>query len=181
MTAIITVKDKDGTLWMGSDGLVSCDIQRPSRLPKQCIKKIGTERMLIGSTGAARDQQIVQHLFTPTPRPKRMSPDKYMTSVFTVELLKFLMANERAWSKKEEQFDSYFMVAYAGRIYFVDSAAATVRTANTFDACGSGASVALGVLEATRDMPARKRIRLALRAAEKYVDTVQRPFTIQKI
>lgn len=181
MTAIIAIKDKDGSMYMGCDGLVSCDFKRPSALSKTCVKKIGNEKMLIGCTGSIKDLQLIQHVFIPAPRSKKMNPDKYMLSVFTVDLLEFLMENNRAWSTKNDQYESYLMVCYAGKIYFIDSAMAVVRSSAAFDACGSGAQVALGVLEATKAMDARKRIELGLRSAEKYIESVGRPFTIKRI
>ena len=171
MTCIVAVRDRDGSLWMGGDSMVS-GVNADLLANPKVIRK---GDWLLGLAGDCSEAQVIFHLFTPPPVPRGMGIDTYLMTTF-------LPALREAQSKhKAGKGTIGLLIAGHGKIWTMDSTYAITRSRSSFIATGSGGSVALGAMEATPELPTRERILRALKAAERWTDTVRRPFTIKRL
>ncbi len=74
--------------------------------------------------------------------------------------------------------ECFFLVAYSGQLYSVESDFQTCRSVEPFLATGCGQDIALGAMFATEKMAPEKRVNLALEAAEKFSAGVRRPSVV---
>jgi len=73
------------------------------------------------------------------------------------------------------------LVGVAGRLFTVSSWFDASESISGYDAIGIGNAIALGSLASTEGRPARERVELALRAAERHHGKVAAPFTILEL
>lgn len=137
---------------------------------------------LIGTCGTARHGTLARHVFQPPTLAADADLDTYMGYEFA-EAWRSCLKDRGASCIEDslETFDGLLLVGVRGRLYEIDGAFAVVRSLENYSAIGSGESVALGALHATKGQKPEKRIRLALEAAEKWDDAVAAPFTIKSL
>jgi ATP-dependent protease HslVU (ClpYQ) peptidase subunit len=180
MTCIVGLVDK-GKVYMGGDSLSTAGSHIVHLHPK--IFKIGSE-FIIGTSGSVRTAQLLEFSFLPPAHNTGDANDRYMASTFANSLRDCLKNNDVTWKKEgeEQATNLYFLVGYRKQLFKVWSNFTISFPHNDYEACGSGCDYALGALSVLpKNLPAKKKILLALEAAEKWNTGVRRPFTILSI
>jgi hypothetical protein len=186
MTCIAGIIDVDGSIWMGCDSVNCGSYQRIYKDPKIFIRKSknGTP-WIIGAAGNSRIKDILGHLLPPLPNMQRSTLRQKMVTEFIPTIQKLLDEHGQV-AKKEglETMDGILLLGHIGHLYTVSPNFAAIEQQEKYAAVGSGESEALGSLFTTKELgieDPRKRLLYALQAAEKFRDTVRRPFRIMKI
>jgi hypothetical protein len=136
--------------------------------------------LLFGSSGEMRVGQLIRHVLDlPTPRPGQDAEEFVVRDLCTV-LHAFLDREAAELLPKpdsEDELWSLLLVA-GGRLFRLGSHFSVSESATGYDAIGGGSPLALGSLASTEDQPPRRRVELALLAAERHHGSVLAPFTI---
>ena len=188
MTCIVALIDGN-KVYLGGDSAASDEksgliFQRTD--PK--VFKVG--QFGIGFTDSFRMGQILQYNWTPpkyTPTANNKNLDKFMRTKF-VESVKdaFREHGFGNFGANIEDGDSggVFLIAVAGtgRIFTMDEDFHIGEADVQYMAEGSGGMIALGSLHSTATVKTpRKRVRMALEAASKFIMSVRPPFTIIEV
>ena len=172
MTVIVGLVDQ-GSVYIGGD---SAGISGLSLTVRADTKVFHNGPFLFGFTGSFRMGQLIHHSLTP-PEPTRPL-ERFMSTTFIDSLRSCL--KEGGWARRESEREEggTFLVGVAGRLFIVESDYQVGYTTDGYAAVGCGDEIALGALYATAgtDMPPRKRIMLALKAAERFSAGVRAPF-----
>lgn len=180
MTVIAAVV-KEGKIWMGCDSAAADTESGALTLMRDSkVARLG-KHLLIGASGELRLVNIVHHVFEPPNPTARTADMAYLCGPFTTKLRKAFEDN--AWDKPRDAegnggHEFALVIGYRGSLYFMDSDLDICRSADDFEACGSGGDIAKGSLHATHKMAPRARVLKALAAAERYNAYVRRPFRI---
>lgn len=174
MTVIVGLV-QDGGVHIGGD---SAGISGLSLTVRADTKVFHNGPYLFGFTGSFRMGQLIHHALVP-PEPTRPL-ERFMSTTF-VDALRACL-KEGGWARKDSDREEggTFLVGVQGRLFTVESDYQVGYTADGYAAVGVGDEIALGALYATAgtDLPARKRVQLALKAAEHFSAGVRSPFTI---
>lgn len=127
--------------------------------------------LLFGGTGRFSDIQLMEHILPIVPPTKHESDIHYLIEKIAYPL--------RDNVYDPDNFSSSFLIGYRGKLYLLASDFSVTCFVDGFDAVGSGDFVALGVMEARKDLPPKKRIKKALRVASKFMGGVGGPFHIE--
>ncbi|GLX99677.1 MULTISPECIES: hypothetical protein [Actinoplanes] len=131
---------------------------------------------LFGFTTSFRMGQLIRYSLKP-PAPKG-DLDKFMSTTFVDALRDCL--KKGGWARKDSEQESggTFLVGVRGRLYTVYDDYQLAKAADGFAAVGCGDQIALGAFYATAgtDLKPRKRVRVALQAAERFSAGVRGPF-----
>lgn len=177
MTCVAAVVH-EGSVWMGSDscGVAGTDLS-VRKDPKVFIK----DGFIIGFTTSFRMGQLLMYNLN-IPEMDGLPPFKYMVTKFVDAVRECL--SEGGFQKKEAEREEggTFMVGFNGNLFTIESDYQVAESQNSYDACGCGASIALGALYATQGtFPPDHRIRLALKASEEFSAGVRGPFTLMHL
>jgi len=174
MTVIVGLVH-EGSVYIGGD---SAGISGLSLTVRADTKVFHNGPYLFGFTGSFRMGQLIHHAMTP-PEPKR-PVEKFMSTTFVDSLRGCL--KEGGWARKESDREEggTFLVGVSGRLFIIESDYQVGFTADGYAAVGCGDEIALGALYATAgtDMPPRKRVQVALKAAERFSAGVRAPFVV---
>ncbi|MFI0742944.1 hypothetical protein ACH4PU_33445 [Streptomyces sp. NPDC021100] len=131
---------------------------------------------VMGFTTSFRMGQLLHHAFR-APKPAG-DLDRFMTTVFVDKLRKCL--KDGGWARKDAEQESAgtFLVGINGRLFAVYDDYQIAEPADGYAAVGCGEGFALGALHATADLDLkpRKRLELALSAADHHSAGVSAPF-----
>jgi ATP-dependent protease HslVU (ClpYQ) peptidase subunit len=120
--------------------------------------------------------QLIHHALTP-PKPKGPL-DRFMSTTF-IDAIRTCL-KDGGWARRENDREEggTFLVGVRGDIFVVYEDYQVGQAADGFAAVGCGDQVALGALYATAgsELTPRKRVMLALAAAERFSTGVRRPF-----
>lgn len=138
---------------------------------------------MVGYAGNFRTGQLLAHAWEPPARPKKLKG-----WAFDGWLVTDVMASMRDALKKhghlgtdEDGDRAYpFLLACAGRLFYVVSDFAPLEATRGYSAVGSGEDAALGALYATEGADPRSRVLLALDAAADINATVRGPFHVSE-
>lgn len=183
MTCIVAVAAPDGTVIMGGDAAgtderdLSLGIGAETKVWKQ-------GPLLFGACGSFRVSQLLRwHMQIPVPDPD-MEPLEYVTGPL-IDAMRTTLAERGALSTfledaTESMTESGLLLGYAGRVFEVWSDFGVGELVHGYASCGCGSLIALGVLAATEhlDVKPKRRVRLALDAAERHSAGVRGPMTI---
>jgi hypothetical protein len=137
--------------------------------------------MLFGFTSSFRMGQLLRYSLTV---PKR-HPDKdvmeYLATEFIDTLRTCLKSGGFARRDNEVEQAGVFLLGYAGRLFRIEGDYQVGELLQPFHACGCGENYAMGAMYATSTIPPRKRIELALQAAEEHSAGVRGPFRIESL
>jgi ATP-dependent protease HslVU (ClpYQ) peptidase subunit len=177
MTAIVGLVH-DGSVFIGGD---SAGVSGLSLAVRADTKVFQRDRYLFGFTTSFRMGQLIRYAFRlPTPKGEI---DKFMATRFIDGLRDCLKAG--GWAKKENDREEggTFLVGVRGQLFAVYDDYQVAKAADGFAAVGCGDQVALGALYATAGsaLKPRRRIRIALRAAERFSAGVRGPFVCMSI
>lgn len=175
MTCIVAAIDR-GKVYLGADSMVaSGDAVIVSRDPKVWH----SPPCVVGACGHAVWWELLRDAVR-WDRLARCETER----AFRRDLLDEIRAQSQAVGvdlggddgDDDDAVSGQALVGVGGALYLVDHYLSVSRIAEPFASIGSGASPALGVLYATRGQPTRKRLTMALTAAERYTTTVRRPW-----
>jgi len=172
MTAIVGLVD-NGAVYIGGD---SAGITGLSLMVRADTKVFHNGPYLFGFTTSFRMGQLIHHALKP-PEPKR-AIEKFMSTVFIDAIRSCL--KEGGWARKENEREEggTFIVGVRGRLFVVYEDYQVAQAADGYAAVGCGYDIALGALFATAGtgMKPRRRVKLALGAAERFSAGVRAPF-----
>jgi 20S proteasome alpha/beta subunit len=174
MTCIIGL-EYAGAVWMGADSYVgeghTADSLREPKVHRSGIA-------LLGHSGSYRRLCVL--------RAERIQLDggAWTARKVTLEVVPQMVSilerhgvrHREAGSGPDESGGTVLCIG--GRVFEIDSAMSVVRSRYGYSAIGSDARPALGSLASTADLEPRKRVLLALEAAERHTPTVRRPWKI---
>lgn len=176
MTCIVGIVEGD-RVWMGGD---SAGLAGYSLTVRADQKVFRNGEFLLGFCGSFRMGQLLRYSFQPPKQPRRSDVYRYMVTTFVDGVRDTLKKGGFARKKEDvEEIDGSFLVGYRGRLFVVDEDYQIAEALDGFVAVGCGQEIAQGALYVTQTMDARKRVRRALDAAERYSAGVRRPFAIQ--
>jgi hypothetical protein len=173
MTAIVGIAD-NGVVHIGGD---SAGVSGYVTHPRADAKVFTSGTYAFGFTTSFRMGQLIRWAWTP-PEPPANDLDRFMATTFIDGVRDCLKAGGWAGKENERESGGVFLVGVAGRLFFVDSDYQIGESAFGYDAVGSGDELALGALYATARtrMSTRRRLQVALEAAEQFNGNVQGPF-----
>lgn len=174
MTAIAAVIH-DGRVHLGADTAITTGWDLCSR-PDGKVFRLGP--YVIGCAGKVRGAQLLQYALDP-PLPTGDLP-RFMATVFVDALRQVLKDGGHAKRESEQESgDTFALVGVHGRLFRLWSDYSVIEAAQPYSAAGCGEDFALGSLFATAGtaLGPKRRITLALRAAERFNAAVRGPFT----
>ena len=172
MTAIVGIV-KDGQVHIGGD---SAGVSGWSLTVRADSKVFTTGPYVMGFTTSFRMGQLLRYALQP-PTPSG-DLEAFMATAF-VDAVRDTLKNG-GWARKESEREEggVFLVGVHGRLFCVESDYQVGEAVDGYAAIGCGNEIALGALHATAStgMRPRKRIKLALEAAERFSAGVRGPF-----
>lgn len=137
-------------------------------------------RYAMGFTSSFRMGQLLHYAGELPEPPKRPGElNAFMVTTF-VDALRTVL-KDGGWARKdsEQEQAGQLLVGVAGRLFFIDSDYQVGEAAAPYTAVGCGVDLALGALHATStlDLKPRRRLAMALVAAEHHSAGVSGPFT----
>jgi len=135
---------------------------------------------LFGVAGSFRVLNLLHHKFIPPPI-HTVDLYEYMVTDFVDSLRETLKGAGVAHKDDEVESmgDAVFLLGLGGRLFSIGNDYQVGIPNDGYDAIGAGESYALGSLFSSKGS-ARKRILLALEAAEKFSGAVRSPFVIER-
>lgn len=180
MTCVVGLVD-NGKVWIGADSLSADGYSMTIRRDPKVFRN---GQMLFGFTSSWRMGQLLRFsLAIPAPS-KGQDVDAYMATTFVNAVRECLRTGGYARKKDEVESAGTFLVGYEGRLMRVESDYQVGENVDPFDACGAGQDVALGAFYATaglRRMTPRRRLLVALKAAQRFSAAVREPFLIKSL
>lgn len=180
MTCVVGMIKKNGDIIVGAD---SCGSAGDSIISRKDPKVFIKDEMIFGFAGSFRMGNILHYKFQIPKRPRKMSANDYMNSVFIDEIR--LCLTKHGLTKIEnnvESIEGCFLVGYRGVIYCVESDLQVGIHEDDYIAIGSGADLASGALFATeKSEDCGGRVITALKAAAKFNSGVKPPFKILEL
>ncbi len=172
MTAIVGLTHR-GAVFIGGD---SAGVSGLSLSVRADAKVFRTGRYLFGFTTSFRMGQLIRYSLKPT-RPKG-DLDRFMTTKFIDAVRDCLKAGGWARKDNEREEGGTFLVGVGGQLFTVYDDYQVAKAADGYAAVGSGDQIALGALYATAklDLKPRRRLLLALHAAQRFNAGVRGPF-----
>lgn len=182
MTCIAAVVAPNGTVVMGGD---SASVDDNLRIDVGGEPKVWTAGpLMFGACGSFRVAQVLRwHLVVPAPDPND-EPMAYLTGALADQMRDVLMEHGTLsiWDEDatEGLSESGLLIAYDGKVYEMYEDFGVHEYPGDYAAIGCGRRWAEGVLFATADLDlsAKKRVKLALAAAERHSAGVVGPMTI---
>jgi ATP-dependent protease HslVU (ClpYQ) peptidase subunit len=176
MTCIAAVVH-DGKVYLGGDSAASNEWEIDTRAD---AKVFALGEFLMGFTSSFRMGQLLRYTFTPPALPDSENPDlfRYMVADFVEAARECLKKGGYAKKENEREEGGNFLVGIRGHIFDICSDYQVEETADDYNAIGCGRAFAKGALFAAVSHPPEKRIRMALKAAERHANGVRGPFLI---
>jgi ATP-dependent protease HslVU (ClpYQ) peptidase subunit len=176
MTAIVGLA-RAGSVYIGGDSAGVAGLSLSVRDDAKVFRRGG---YLFGFTTSFRMGQLIRYSLA-APKPKK-DLDAFMTTKFVDALRQCL--KDGGWARKQEEREEggTFLVGVRGRLYTIYDDYQVAQAADGFAAVGCGDQIALGALYATAatGMKPRARVKVALRAAERFSAGVRGPFICLK-
>lgn len=172
MTAIVGLAH-GGRVHLGGD---SAGVAGYSLTVRADSKVFRTGPYVMGFTSSFRMGQLLRWRLDP-PEPEA-DLERFMATAFVDAVRETL--RDGGWLRKEHEQEEggTFLVGVGGRLFCLQSDFQVAEAADGYAAVGCGADIALGALYATSSgrKPPRKRLRLALEAAERFSAGVRGPY-----
>lgn len=183
MTCITAIAVGDGTVVMGGDSATVDDrVLSIGTIVEPKVWTLGP--LLFGACGSFRVSQLLRwHLTVPVPDPG-CDPLEYLTGPVVNAMRESLTIGGALTTFQEDNTEalteSGFLLGYAGRVFELYSDFGIGELTQGYGAVGCGWALALGALVATEgfDLTPKRRVRLALAAAERHSAGVQGPMTV---
>ena len=176
MTCIIGLETEGAVFVAGDSGATNGYDGYRSRLKK--VFRRGP--FLIGYTTSFRMGQILQYQLE-VPRQAGGDDLKFMATNFIDAVRKCLKDGGFSEIDNNREEGGTFLVGYRGCLYDVDSDFQVNSSQDGHAAVGSGYMVARGAMYVTAGLDTRKRLRMALKAAEHFSISVRGPFYVRRL
>jgi len=138
--------------------------------------------MLIGFTTSWRMGQILQYQLELPEHNADADAHEWMVSKFVEAVRKCLKAGGFSEINDNVETGGFFLVGFSGKLFTVEANFQVGERLQNYAAVGCGADLALGSLYATGRMKSiRRRVEIALEAAEEFSAGVARPFNFIEI
>jgi ATP-dependent protease HslVU (ClpYQ) peptidase subunit len=173
MTCIAGVVHK-GKVWIGGDSAGVCDDH--SLTVRSDRKVFVNGDFIMGFTTSFRMGQLLNHSFVPPQRHADQDVMRFMVTDFVNAVRECLKTGGYAERENEVESGGTFLVGYKGRLFMIGGDYQVGEAIDGFDAVGCGSDIAKGSLYASAKLEPRKRIEMALRAAERFSGGVRAPF-----
>ena len=159
----------------GDSAMTSEDGDQTLRSPKVFLR----QGLLFGFSGEARVGQLLQHVHDVPALVVGQDVEQFLVRDLCGGMRTFLreQAEELLPSSDDDELWQ-LLVGVQGRVFRICSHLSASESAIGYDAIGSGTPIALGSLASTEGRPARERVEVALRAAERHHGSVAGPFTV---
>jgi hypothetical protein len=176
MTAIVGLVDK-GTVYIGGD---SAGVGGMSLTVRNDSKVFRTGPFVMGFTTSFRMGQLLRYsLQVPRLPENPRKIEAFMVTEFIPAVRRTLKDGGWATKEKEQEAGGTFLVGVGGRLFQINSDYQVGEASIGYDAVGCGEDLALGALFASGHVRnPRNRVRLALRAAERFSAGVRGPFKV---
>jgi len=175
VTCVAGLAEK-GRVWIGADSAGVGGLSLTVRADSKVFRR---GPFVMGFTTSFRMGQLLRYRLTiPEHRPN-IEVEQWMATEFVDAVRECLKAGGFARKKDEEETGGTFLVGYRGQLFAVHEDYQVGEPLDGFDAVGSGAELARGALFATRGRAPRRRIEIALQAAERMNAGVRGPFHIE--
>lgn len=181
MTAIAALLH-DGKIYMGGDS-AGVNVDGLALHVRKDPKVFINGPFIMGFTTSFRMGQLLRFSFTPPDHPGKMSIDRFMNTVFVDAVRKCLKKGGYAKVHSNVESGGTFLIGYMGKLYVMyDDYQIGISAAN-YESVGCGGDLCRGSLHATEgtDIEPKKRIKMALQAAEAFSGGVRGPFTIKSL
>ncbi len=180
MTCIAGLVDEDNKIYIAGDSAAVGNLSLTIRKDRKVFRN---GDFLIGFTTSFRMGQLLQHTFKPPECPswdEEHTIERYMATTFVDAVRDCFKAGGFAQKNSEQESGGMFLVGFQGRLFCIFSDYQVGEALDGYDAIGCGSDIALGVLYATPTMKPKKRLELALQAAEHHSAGVRLPFIIEE-
>lgn len=161
MTCIVAV-ETPRRAYIGADAFVGSASYSDVRAGSKLFARNGWH---VGVAGSSRLSNVLEHVFEWPAAPS--SEDLAAVVRVASDIAKLVADDDMCFSNEggQRSLSSEVMLAAAGRVYVLGVNLGAYRSRRGYAAIGSGDQYALGALYATKDMPPRARVLVALRAS----------------
>ena len=169
MTAIVALIEDD-VVYMGGDGAGVAGLSLVMRKDPKVFKN---GSFVIGFTTSFRMGQLLRYKFKPPKHPDNISDNVYMNTLFIDKV-------RRCFEDNAYKEGGNFIVGYKGKLFIIDNDFQVGIPVVPYASVGCGHDLCKGSLHSTQklDIDPKKRIKMALEAAEVFSGGVSKPFTI---
>lgn len=174
MTCIAGIAD-GSNVWIGGDSAAVDGLNLWIRADSKVFKN---GPFVMGFTTSFRMGQLLSQAFDPPKRHADTDVYKFMVTDFVNAVRDCLKSGGYAETRDGAESGGTFLVGYEGRLFKIENDYQVGETTNGYDACGSGANVALGSLFSTDGKPTDRIIK-ALTAAAAFNAGVYAPFRVE--
>jgi len=168
----------NGSVWIGGD---SAGVARMSLRVRADEKVFRNGPMLMGFTDSFRMGQLLRYSLKVPLQEPNSNTDHYMATIFVDAVRECLKAGGYAEKENEAERGGTFLIGYRGQLFEIEGDYQVAKPSENYSAVGCGAQVALGALYVSKSMEPRNRVKLALRAAERFSAGVRGPYTIMEL
>lgn len=185
MTCIAAVAH-NGVVWMGGDAL-GVDVYDFTAGAHVEPKVWRSGPILFGAAGSFRVAQLIRHRMTIPTFDRSADPLGYLVGDLSIAIRETLEMGGALtrWQEDatEELTGSSLLIALVGRVFEMYADFGVGELAYGYATVGSGSPIAMGVLAATERLKVspRRRVELALDAAERHNAAVRGPMTILRL
>lgn len=176
MTAIAGLVD-NGKVWIGGD---AAGVGGYRLFVRKDPKVFVVGEFIIGFTSSFRMGQLLMHYLRPGKPVENQNEFDYMVRSFVPAIRKIFGDHGYLETYNGQESGGSFLVGWRGKLYVIESDFQVAELITPYAACGCGEHLVLGSLHATDnfDITPKKRISMALKAAEDFSAGVRGPFTI---
>lgn len=185
MTCIAAIVGDDGHVYMGGDSAGVSDDSAFSLGIGAEAKIWKTDGILFGCCGSFRVSQVIRwQMNVPQYNPER-EPLEFLTGAFVTSMRESLREHGALTTWEEdatEGIDGGVLLGFGGRVFEIYEDFGIGELIHNYGAVGCGAPIAMGSLAATESIKIapKKRITVALEAAERHSAGVRGPMAVIK-
>lgn len=179
MTAIAALVE-DNVVYIGGD---SAGVSGLSLHVRKDPKVFINGPFVMGFTSSFRMGQLLRYSFIPPEHPAKIGIDRYMNTIFVDSVRECLKEGGFAEVAHGVESGGTFIIGYKGKLFVMHGDYQIAIPATNYTAVGCGEDLCIGSLHATNgtDVEPKKRIKMALQAAEAFSGGVRGPFTIKSL
>jgi hypothetical protein len=186
MTCIAAVVDADSHIYMGGDSAGVSDDSVYSLGIGAESKIWEKDGVLFGASGSFRVSQVLRWQMSLPQYNPSAEPLEYLTGPLITAMRETLMLHGAlsVWEEDStENIDGSLLLGFCGRVFEIYDDFGVGELVHGYGSVGCGSPIAMGSLAATESskVKPRKRITMALEAAERHSAGVRSPFTILKV
>ncbi|MFH1230021.1 MAG: hypothetical protein V1709_00850 [Planctomycetota bacterium] len=179
MTCVIGLIDKKSNkIYIGADSIGKADDAVAIRADEKVFIK---DKFIIGFTSSYRMGQLLRYKLKIPEYSNGKTVFEYMVTDFVDAVRTCLKDGGFASKDKETECGGSFLIGFKGRLFVIESDYQVEEVRLPFNAVGSGADIAKGVMYSTETYYPKTRIISALKAAGFFLSSVRRPFIIKSI